>query len=64
MTTASATRTITDLMWSETASIYDAILAHPFIKGLTSGDLERSAFEFYTVQDALYLKDYARALSL
>ncbi len=64
MTTASATGTITDVMWSRTASIYDAILAHPFLKGLTSGDLDRSAFEFYTVQDALYLKDYARALSL
>ena len=36
----------------------------PSSRGLTSGDLDRSAFEFYTVQDALYLKDYARALSL
>ena len=51
MTTTATDTHITDLMWSETASIYDAILAHPFIKGLTSGDLDRSAFEFYTVQD-------------
>ncbi len=55
---------ITDIMWAETATIYDAILAHPFITGLTSGGLDRSAFEFYAVQDALYLKEYARALSL
>jgi len=55
---------ITDIMWSRTESIYDAILVHPFIKGLMSGDLDRSAFQYYTVQDSLYLKDYARALSL
>ena len=64
MTTTTANTPITDLMWSETASIYDAILVHPFITGLTSGNLDRAAFEFYTVQDALYLKEYARALSL
>ena len=62
MTSAVAESAISDLMWSETASIYDAILAHPFITGLTSGNLDRAAFEFYTVQDALYLKEYARAL--
>ncbi len=64
MTIMAADTQITELMWSRTASIYDAILAHPFITGLTSGDLDRAAFEFYTVQDALYLKEYARALSL
>ena len=64
MAAAASHASLTDVMWSHTASIYDAILAHPFIEGLTSGELDRSAFEFYTVQDALYLKDYARSLSL
>ncbi len=55
---------ITDVMWDHISSIYDDILVHPFITGLTTGKLERTAFQFYTVQDALYLKDYARSLSL
>tara|TARA_B100000029_G_scaffold188640_1_gene186282 strand:+ start:92748 stop:93431 length:684 start_codon:yes stop_codon:yes gene_type:complete len=60
----SKTYRITDVMWTNTEAIYEEILLHPFIKGLTSGELDRSSFEFYTIQDALYLKDYARALSL
>ncbi|MBM3262353.1 MAG: thiaminase II [candidate division Zixibacteria bacterium] len=55
---------ITALMWDRIGPIYDAILAHPFIRGLTSGALDRSAFRFYAVQDALYLREYARSLSL
>ena len=44
--------------------MYDAVLAHPFVAGLTDGSLERSAFTFYVVQDALFLREYARALSV
>ena len=43
--------------------IYGAILAHPFITGLTDGTLPAESFAFYVVQDALYLRDYARALA-
>src|ERR1700720_1308321 len=39
-------------------------LAHPFVRGLTDGSLRREAFRFYAVQDALYLRDFARALSI
>jgi thiaminase/transcriptional activator TenA len=55
---------MTGAMWTRIEAIYQAILAHPFIHGLTSGALSREAFQFYAVQDALYLKEYARALSL
>ncbi|HXF05679.1 MAG TPA: thiaminase II [Blastocatellia bacterium] len=54
----------TDRLWSEIAPIFEAILAHPFIAGLTSGQLERDRFLFYVVQDALYLREFARALSV
>lgn len=54
----------TDRLWSEIASLFDAILAHPFMIGLTSGQLERDRFLFYIVQDALYLREFARALSV
>ena len=50
-------------LWAGIDDIYEAILAHPFIAGLTDGSLEREAFRFYVVQDAHYLREYARALS-
>ncbi len=56
--------TFTEQLWREIASIFQAILAHPFLAGLTEGTLERARFEFYVVQDALYLREFARALSL
>jgi thiaminase/transcriptional activator TenA len=51
-------------LWRSIAPVYDSILAHPFLAGLTDGSLDRSAFRFYVVQDAHYLREYARALSL
>ncbi len=55
---------LTQRLWDSIASTYGAILEHPFIAGLTTGDLEREAFQFYVVQDALYLQEYSRALAL
>ncbi len=51
-------------LWRAIGPIYDAILRHPFVRGLTDGSLPRESFEFYAIQDALYLRDFARALSL
>ena len=51
-------------LWSRIEDIYAAIVEHPFIVGLTDGTLEPDAFRFYVVQDAHYLRGYARALSL
>lgn len=50
--------------WKSIAPIYDAILEHPFIHGLADGTLPRESFEFYVVQDALYLREFARALAV
>jgi thiaminase/transcriptional activator TenA len=55
---------LTDELWASIEGIWDAILEHPFMRELTSGELDRDAFRFYIVQDALYLVDYARALAL
>ena len=55
---------LTQRLWESISLTYGAILEHPFIAGLTTGDLEREAFEFYVVQDALYLQEYSRALAL
>ncbi len=50
-------------LWDSTADIYAEILAHPFVRGLTDGSLPQEAFTFYVIQDALYLRSYARALA-
>jgi thiaminase/transcriptional activator TenA len=51
-------------LWARIEEIYAAILEHPLIAGLTDGTLERDAFRFYVVQDAHYLREYARALAV
>jgi thiaminase (transcriptional activator TenA) len=55
---------LTHRLWDSIAGLYDQILAHPFLAGLADGSLDQKAFRFYVVQDALYLRDYARALSV
>src|SRR6266545_540718 len=52
------------LMWAAMQDIFARILSHPFVAGLTDGSLPRDAFAHYVVQDAHYLRDYARALAL
>jgi len=51
-------------LWQSITPIYRAILDHPFIRGLTEGSLWEEAFKFYVIQDALYLKDFARSLAV
>jgi thiaminase/transcriptional activator TenA len=55
---------LTHRLWDSITGVYGQILAHPFVVGLGDGTLDRNAFRFYVVQDALYLRDYARALSV
>lgn len=56
--------TFTKELWREIAQIYKAILSHPFIKGLTDGSLSEERFKYYVIQDALYLREFAKALSI
>jgi thiaminase (transcriptional activator TenA) len=51
-------------LWNDIESIFDKILAHPFLTGLTDGSLDEAAFAQYVAQDVHYLRDYARALAL
>jgi thiaminase (transcriptional activator TenA) len=57
------TDSFTGELWDSISDIYTAILAHPFIKGLTDGTLPAESFAFFVVQDGLYLKQYASALA-
>ncbi|RKT16701.1 thiaminase/transcriptional activator TenA [Streptomyces sp. 1114.5] len=61
---SSPTPSLTEELWASIESIHAAILAHPFIHGLTDGTLPREAFRHFVVQDSHYLRDYARALAV
>ncbi len=56
--------TWTQQLWTAAEPTYAAILAHPFIDGLTTGTLAEASFTYYVAQDAHYLRDYARALAI
>ena len=53
-----------DWLWDGARDIYEAILAHPFLAGLTDGTLPPERFTYFVAQDAAYLRDYSRALSV
>lgn len=56
--------TFTKELWNEIIPIYKSIISHPFIEGLTDGSLKEESFKFYVIQDALYLREFARVLSI
>lgn len=55
---------LTQRLWGSIDVIFKQILDHPFVTGLTDGSLPDEAFRFYVVQDALYLRDFARSLAV
>ena len=57
-------QTFTDELWEANRDVYDAILEHPFLRGMQDGSLSPDTFAFYTVQDARYLRAFANALSV
>jgi thiaminase/transcriptional activator TenA len=55
---------LSDQLWSANADLADEALAHPFIRGLGDGSLEREIFAGYVAQDAFFLESFARAYAL
>jgi thiaminase/transcriptional activator TenA len=51
-------------LWQDISLIYGAIIDHPFVRDLASGELARERFVFYMQQDSLYLQDFSRALAI
>ncbi|ALJ19770.1 bifunctional hydroxymethylpyrimidine kinase/phosphomethylpyrimidine kinase [Microbacterium sp. No. 7] len=49
--------------WEHIDGIRAGIDELPFVRGLGDGTLDRAAFTWYLAQDALYLRDYSRALA-
>ncbi|MBD3163283.1 MAG: thiaminase II [Candidatus Eisenbacteria bacterium] len=48
----------------ETDLVWEAILAHPFVRGIGDGSIAPERFVFYLRQDYLYLIDFSRVLAL
>ena len=46
------------------APVWEAQLAHPFVRGIGDGTLPEERFRFYVRQDYLFLIDYGRLLAL
>ena len=57
-------RGFTGELWAAAEPTYAAILRHPFVTGLSDGTLDVEAFQFYVIEDAYYLVEFARAVSL
>lgn len=52
-----------DELWAEIKAIYDAVVAHQFVIGLTDGSLPAEALRYFMAQDIFHLRNYARALT-
>ena len=50
--------------WSHNATVYQAIIDHPFNTELAAGTLDMARFRHYMLQDGVYLIAYSRALSV
>ena len=48
----------------DTGPLWEAILNHPFVRGIGDGSLSRERFEFYLKQDYVYLIDFSRVFGL
>lgn len=54
----------TERMLAATTDLWQAYYDHPFVLGIQNGDLDHEKFRFYTIQDYLYLLDYAKVFAI
>ncbi len=52
---------LSQAVWLEASPILRRIDEHPFVLELASGTLSRERFAEYMIQDAVYLRGFARA---
>ncbi len=51
-------------MKDKTRPVWQAILTHPFVRGIGEGTLARDKYEFYLKQDYVYLVEFSRVFAL
>ena len=57
-------RTMSQRMYEAARPIWEACLRHPFVTGIGDGTLPVEKFQYFMLQDYLYLFDYARVFAL
>lgn len=55
---------ITERFLDSSKEIWAQYHAHPFVKGIGDGSLDKKKFKYYILQDYLYLIDYAKVFSI
>ena len=51
-------------LWQENQALAEECLAHPFVRGLGDGSLDREAFKRYVAQDTFFLQAFFSAYAL
>ena len=55
--------TVTQRLYEAAKPIWQACHDHPFVKGIGDGTLDREKFQYFLLQDYLYLFDYAKVFA-
>lgn len=55
---------LTDRLRQNVDAIWESYHEHPFVKGIGDGTLSLERFQFYMIQDYLYLYEYAKVFAL
>jgi len=55
---------VTERLYSKVKDIWESYNEHPFVKGISDGTLPIDKFQFYMIQDHLYLLQYAKVFAL
>ena len=55
--------TVTQRLYEAAKPIWQACHDHPFVQGIGDGTLDRDKFQYFLLQDYLYLFDYAKVFA-
>ncbi len=55
--------TVTQRLYEAAKPIWQACHHHPFVRGIGDGTLEKEKFQYFLLQDYLYLFDYAKVFA-
>lgn len=58
------TRSPAQRLYDAARPVWDQFLAHPFVTGIGDGSLGKEKFQYFLLQDYLYLFDYAKVFAL
>jgi thiaminase (transcriptional activator TenA) len=56
--------TFTQVLRERAATIWDANIQHPFVKGIANGTLDLQCFRHYVLQDSYYLSHFSRVQAI